>query len=111
MRKVSNGLVMKTLRYILTAATAFLVACGSSDSADATPQTGTSAYDEGRRAAERMLDECADSVAIQNFLLEFLADNYQIELNEGKQAAADNRYGFETMVTERNPELAAKLFE
>lgn len=99
---------MKHLAAILTALS--LVACSGRGGDTSNVDNTLNPYDDGRRAAAEMVAECTDSVAVQDFLLEFQADTYQVELSHGTEAAAERRHGFETAVRELDPDLAATIF-
>ena len=67
-------------------------------------------YRSGYDAALTMINTCGDSVQVQDFILEFMATNYQIELKDGKDAASNHRKGFEDAVRETDPALASSIF-
>lgn len=88
-----------------------LTGCGGSSDVNKIPVDTTSvAYQSGCRAAERMLRECADSTAVQDFLLDFHAATSRIEESDGQAAARDHRQGFEDELRSLSPELAADIF-
>lgn len=88
-----------------------LWSCGGSSDVDRIPVDTTSvAYQTGCREAGRMLSECGDSTAVQDFLLEFHAATYSIEQTDGKAAARDHRQGFEDELRSLSPELASEIF-
>ena len=103
---------MKKLLFpaILLFATA-LAGCGGSSDVDKIPVDTTSvAYQSGCSEARRMVSECGDSTAVQDFLLEFHAATCRIGESDGKAAARDHRQGFEDELRSLSPELAAEIF-
>ncbi len=85
--------------------------CSSGSRSDGSAADTTSvSYRSGYDAALTMINTCGDSVQVQDFILEFMATNYQIELKDGKDAASNHRKGFEDAVRETDPALASSIF-
>lgn len=104
---------MKTLSTVITCFAALMLygcSCSSEkESGAAAADTTSVAYHEGRNAAQTMIYTCDDSIAVQNFILDFQAHNYQIELNDGRDAARDHRRGFEDALREFDPPMADRI--